>query len=53
MKKFKIYFVDCEGFSGTVIWQAKNITEIKKQLKQYINAWNLAPIGDLSINEIY
>ena len=52
MKEFYIYFIDKEGYGGDVTWKAKNITEVKKMLKQYINQWQLAPISDLIIKEV-
>ena len=52
MKKYYIAFTDCEGCWGSMEWACKNISEVKKLLNNYINAWNLAPISDLEIKEI-
>lgn len=52
MKKYYIEFTDCEGCWGSMNWDCKNITEVKRLLKDYIRAWNLAPISDLVIKEI-
>lgn len=52
MKKYCIAFTDKEGCWGSMTWNCKNITEVRRLLNNYINAWNLKPISDLEINEI-
>ena len=52
MKKFRVYFVDNNGYGGDVIWEGKNITDIKGKVKCYVKLWQLAPISDLEITEV-
>ena len=52
MKKYRIYFVDCNGYGGDMIWNGQNLAEIKRKLNEYTRAWNLEPISYLTIDEI-
>ena len=53
MRKYEIYFVDCNGYGGTMkVTNCRDIYEAKKRLANYVRVWNLLPITDLSIKEI-
>ena len=52
MKKYCIYFVDCNGYGGSTSVEAKNETQAKKEVLNYCKIWGLLPISDLDIKEV-
>ena len=51
MKTYEIYFVDCNGYGGTMKTTCKDLYTAKKHLIQYTRAWDLQPIRDVEIKE--
>lgn len=51
MREYEIYFVDCNGYGGTITTKCKDRYVAKKHLIQYARAWGLEPIRDVEIKE--